>query len=120
VADTETARYCSEKIGQTEYMHAEKTLSMGVDDFRDGTSLSIRKKTEPLFLPSDIANLPELTGIVKFPNYHHLVTKFKYKSHPNANKEFEPLDALLIDNVIIEQDAIKRDLDNLKIDFEGI
>lgn len=120
VADTETARYCSEKIGETEYMHAEKTLSMGVDDFRDGTSLSIRKKREPLFLPSDIANLPELTGIVKFPNYHHLVTKFKYKSHAAANKEFEPLDALLIDNVIIEQDAIKRDLDNLKIDFEGI
>jgi type IV secretory pathway TraG/TraD family ATPase VirD4 len=120
VADTETARYCSEKIGDTEYMHGEKTLSMGVEDIRDGTSLSIRKKREPLFLPSDIVNLAELTGIVKFPNYHHLITKFEYKSHPADNKEFEPLDALLIDNVIIEQDAIKRDLDNLKIDFEGI
>jgi type IV conjugative transfer system coupling protein TraD len=120
VADTETARYCSEKIGETEYMHGEKTLSMGVDDIRDGTSLSIRKKREPLFLPSDIANLAELTGIVKFPNYHHLMTKFEYKRHAAANKEFEPLDALLIDNVIIEQEAIKRDLDNLKIDFEGV
>ena len=81
VNDTETASDSSKLIGDVENLKADKSLSMGLTDHKGGTSLSYHSKTEPLLLPSEIMNFPELTGVVRFANYPPVITKLKYKEY---------------------------------------
>jgi len=87
--DEQTAEISSKKIGESEFMEVERTRSMGVADYRDGTSLSERKKKEYLFLPSDIMSLPDLTAIVRIKGYHPFVTRFNYKKYPDLFEWFK-------------------------------
>ena len=64
-----------------EIFEAERTYSMGVTNFKDGTNISMRKRKEALLLASEIESLPDLTGIVKFPNHHHVKRAYSVGRH---------------------------------------
>lgn len=64
--DTPTARHVSENLGQVEQVEANEGMSYGVNDMRDGVNLSRVQVTRPLVLPTEIVNLPNLTGYLRF------------------------------------------------------
>jgi hypothetical protein len=128
VAD-QAAKTASQNIGDTEYIDAERSYSMGVKNFKDGTNLSERKKKESLILPSDLTNLPELTGIVKFPNYNYVLSRWHSGKDPTRPKEIYPdltepfvlRDDLLMENIVREQQEIRQRLEedlNIQIEEE--
>ena len=98
VADYESATICSQRIGETEYYETESSLSVGIQDFRDGTNYTQRKRKELLFLPADIQKLPELSAIVRFANNHSLISKFQFKHFPDLADPFEVREGLLLNN----------------------
>jgi len=113
----ESAKIASSNIGETEFMDSERSFTMGVKNWKDGTNLAQRKRKESLFLSSDISNLPDLTGIVKFPNYNYVVSKWGYKSYPAVNPAMAIRDDLLIENIKNEEEEIRRQLEEQELDI---
>jgi type IV secretory pathway TraG/TraD family ATPase VirD4 len=110
VADPKTARYLSDKIGETEFLETEETYSMGVADNRDGVSLMRRRKIEKLILPSEFQNLRDLRAYVKIPNIAAVtITDFRYKSYPTTTEPFVIREDLLLDNVVARQTSVMDD-----------
>lgn len=64
--DTPTARLLSENLGQAEQVEANEGMSYGVNDMRDGVNLSRAQVTRPLVLPTEIVNLENLHGFLRF------------------------------------------------------
>lgn len=64
--DTPTAKHVSENLGQVEQIEANEGMSYGVNDMRDGVNLSRMQVTRPLVMPTEIVNLPNLTGYLRF------------------------------------------------------
>ena len=64
--DTPTARHVSDNLGQVEQVEANEGMSYGVNDMRDGVNLSRAQVTRPLVMPTEIINLPNLTGYLRF------------------------------------------------------
>jgi len=64
--DTPTARHISDNLGQVEQVEANEGMSYGVNDMRDGVNLSRVQVTRPLVMPTEIVNLPNLTGYLRF------------------------------------------------------
>lgn len=83
VADPETAKFLSEKVGEREISEVEESQSMGPEDMRDGISLSRRKRVEKLLLPSQFLDLPNLHAYVKLPGYDVVKTRFVWKHYPH-------------------------------------
>lgn len=104
-------------IGETEYMEVERSQSMGPNDMRDGVNMRRHKKKEPLFLPSDIANLPDLTGIVKLRGYDFVMSEWTYQRPRQIHKPFVLRDDLILSNIVAEQQRIRERADNLTISF---
>jgi type IV secretory pathway TraG/TraD family ATPase VirD4 len=92
LADNTAAKIASERLGEAEYTEIDKSASMGVNSLKDGVSFSEKTKKESLFLPSEIIELPELTGIVRFANYGMLKTKLEYVDYPTKHKAFDMVD----------------------------
>jgi len=67
-ADMETARVCSDFIGNREVRQMDEAYSYGYNNTRDASTLTPRKAVEPLVIPDDITNLPSLHGFIKFPD----------------------------------------------------
>lgn len=81
VSDSETAKYASGRCGEQEYLEGEESQSMGPEDHRDGITIAKRKKRDPLVLPSEFLNLPDLTAYLKVPNYDLTKTIFRWKAY---------------------------------------
>jgi type IV conjugative transfer system coupling protein TraD len=64
--DRGTARLISENLGQVEQVEANEGMSYGVNDMRDGVNLSRVQVTRPLVMPTEVMNLPNLTGYLRF------------------------------------------------------
>ena len=64
--DTPTAKLVSENLGQVEQIEANEGMSYGVNDMRDGVNLSRMQVTRPLVMPTEIGNLPNLHGYLRF------------------------------------------------------
>ena len=64
--DRGTARLISENLGQVEQIEANEGMSYGVNDMRDGVNLSRVQVTRPLVMPTEVMNLPNLTGYLRF------------------------------------------------------
>ncbi|MEO0282253.1 MAG: type IV secretion system DNA-binding domain-containing protein [candidate division WOR-3 bacterium] len=123
VADPDTAQFFSRKIGDIEYSYIDETKSMGVEDYRDGISLSRKEKTKPLILPSDIMNLRDLKCFIKIPNYYITQTSLKYKSFTDVNPSFlmreglilseysEPTSINIVSHEINKEEEQKKDYD---------
>ncbi|MBA2935237.1 type IV secretion system DNA-binding domain-containing protein [Sphingomonas sp. CGMCC 1.13654] len=64
--DTPTAKHVSENLGQVEQVEANEGMSYGVNDMRDGINLSRMQVTRPLVLHTEVTNLPNLSGFLRF------------------------------------------------------
>jgi type IV secretory pathway TraG/TraD family ATPase VirD4 len=96
VKDVNTAKYCSELLGDIERFHSDKTLSMGETSFKNRASLNIKKQREALFLPSMIMDLRDLQCIVKFSNYPPVISPLTYQHYETRSASFELRDDLLL------------------------
>jgi type IV conjugative transfer system coupling protein TraD len=88
VADPDTAKFLSEKIGDTENLETEETYSMGPSEFRDGVSLARRRKRETLVLPSELMGLPDLTAYLKVGGLPLTKTRLRFQGHPVRGPAF--------------------------------
>ena len=64
--DTPTAKHVSENLGQVEQVEANEGMSYGVNDMRDGVNLSRMQVTRPLVMHTEVTNLPNLSGFLRF------------------------------------------------------
>ncbi|GLT01049.1 type IV conjugative transfer system coupling protein TraD [Sphingobium jiangsuense] len=64
--DTDTAELVSKNLGRVEQIEANEGMSYGVNDMRDGVNLSRMQVTRPLVLDTEVTNLPNLTGYLRF------------------------------------------------------
>ncbi|AMK25775.1 MULTISPECIES: type IV secretion system DNA-binding domain-containing protein [Sphingobium] len=64
--DTPTAKHVSENLGQVEQVEANEGMSYGVNDMRDGVNLSRIQVTRPLVMHTEVTNLPNLSGFLRF------------------------------------------------------
>jgi len=103
VSDPTTAKYLSDRIGKTEVIETDQTLSMGVADNRDGVSLMQRMREKDLVLPSEIMNLQDLEAYLKIANYSFTKIKFEYKRYPESCEPFIVRDDLLLNNIVADQ-----------------
>jgi hypothetical protein len=67
-ADLDTAEQGARYIGNREIRQMDEGYSYGYNNTRDASTLTPRKQVEPLVIPDDIMNLPQLHGFVKFPD----------------------------------------------------
>ena len=107
VADPDTARFLSEKIGDIEYSEAEESRSMGVEDQKDGINISRRKQTKKLMLPSQIQTLKDLHGVLKFPNYDYAETVLEYKNYKDVADSFVCRADLNLGSIAQQETAIR-------------
>ena len=104
VSDPRTAKYLVDKIGDTEIMEAEETYSMGVANYRDGVSLTQRRKRQRLILDSELMNLPDLHAYVKVPNNPSItLSRFGIREYPARTTSFVIRDNLLLEAVMEKQ-----------------
>ena len=99
-------------------MDTERSRSMGPHDMRDGVSIRENKKRELLFLPSDISNLPDLTGIVKLRGYDFVLSKWIYDPPGPHHEPFTLRDDLILANIVAEQRRIREQVDQIEIQFD--
>ena len=67
-ADPDTSKWCATFIGEHEVYDMEEGYTYGFNNARDAVSLSARKSTEMLVMPSELGDLRRLTGYLKFPD----------------------------------------------------
>jgi len=104
VSDPRTAKYLVDKIGDTEIMEAEETYSMGVANYRDGVSLTQRRKRQRLILDSELMNLPDLHAYVKVPNNPSItLSRFAIREYPAKTTSFIIRENLLLDTLVERQ-----------------
>jgi len=87
--DPNSCEYMSRLFGETEILETDESLSMGPADYRDGLSITRRRKTERLLLPSQFTLLKDLECYLKLLSYDITKTKIQFKSFEQKNKAFE-------------------------------
>ncbi|MGE4307215.1 MAG: type IV secretion system DNA-binding domain-containing protein [Novosphingobium sp.] len=87
--DTPTAKHVSENLGQVEQIEANEGMSYGVNDMRDGVNLSRMQVTRPLVMHTEVTNLPNLSGYLRFGRDLPVVRfKDKFNSLPTIAEGF--------------------------------
>jgi type IV conjugative transfer system coupling protein TraD len=87
--DTPTAKHVSENLGQVEQVEANEGMSYGVNDMRDGVNLSRMQVTRPLVLPTEVTNLPNLAGFLRFGRSLPVIRfQDKYNALPSVGEAF--------------------------------
>lgn len=88
--DTPTAKHVSENLGQVEQVEANEGMSYGVNDMRDGVNLSRMQVTRPLVMHTEVTNLPNLCGYLRFGR-NLPVVRFEdsYNRTPSIGAAFE-------------------------------
>lgn len=64
--DTDTAEHVSKNLGRVEQVEANEGMSYGVNDMRDGVNLSRMQVTRPLVMDTEVTNLPNFSGFLRF------------------------------------------------------
>jgi type IV secretory pathway TraG/TraD family ATPase VirD4 len=104
IGDPDTAQYLVRKVGDTEILETEETVSMGVSNYRDGVSMTKRRKRQRLLMDSHFLDLPDLQAYAKVPNKRFItLTKFNYKKYPEKIIPFIIRDNLRMDTVDLGQ-----------------
>lgn len=87
--DTPTAKHVSENLGQVEQVEANEGMSYGVNDMRDGVNLSRLQVTRPLVMHTEVTNLPNLSGYLRFGRNLPVVRfEDKYNDIPSCSAAF--------------------------------
>lgn len=88
--DTPTAKHVSENLGQVEQVEANEGMSYGVNDMRDGVNLSRMQVTRPLVMHTEVTNLPNLVGYLRFGRNLPVVRfEDRYNTVPSASIAFK-------------------------------
>jgi type IV conjugative transfer system coupling protein TraD len=88
-ADMETARVCSDWIGNREVRQMDEAYSYGYNNTRDASTLTARQAVEPLVIPDDITNLPALHGFIKYPDgFPAARIKLQWEDYPQVAMPF--------------------------------
>lgn len=91
--DTPTAKHVSENLGQVEQVEANEGMSYGVNDMRDGVNLSRMQVTRPLVMHTEVTNLPNLAGYLRFGRNLPVVRfQDKYNAEPSIAVAFDQRD----------------------------
>lgn len=86
--DPNSCEYLSRLFGETEILETDESLSMGPADYRDGLSITRRRKTERLLLPSQFTLLKDLECYLKMLSYDITKTKIQFKQFEKKNESF--------------------------------
>ncbi|MCS7214963.1 MAG: type IV secretion system DNA-binding domain-containing protein [Thermodesulfovibrio sp.] len=86
--DPNSCEYMSKVFGETEILETDESVSMGPYDVRDGLSITRRRKTERLLLPSQFTLLKDLECYLKMLSYEITKTKINFKRHEQKNISF--------------------------------
>ncbi|MBO9582066.1 MAG: type IV secretion system DNA-binding domain-containing protein [Sphingobium sp.] len=91
--DTPTAKHVSENLGQVEQVEANEGMSYGVNDMRDGVNLSRMQVTRPLVMHTEVNNLPNLVGFLRFGRDLPVIRfEDSYNKLPSVAPAFEERD----------------------------
>jgi type IV secretory pathway TraG/TraD family ATPase VirD4 len=114
VSDPRTAKYLIDKIGDTEILETEETLGMGVSNYRDGVSMTERRKRQRLIIDSELMTLPDLNAYVKVPNNPFItLTRFAIKDYPARTTTFIIRDNLILETITEKQPIIEPVTENV-------
>jgi len=80
----------SKWLGEEEIEEAKESVSYGAHQMRDGKSINMHKSIRRLVLPTEVAQLPDLTCYLKFPGKFP-ITKLKmtYNDIKKQHEEFQ-------------------------------
>ena len=89
--DKDTAQWSADSLGRAEIEEVSEAFSYGANTIRDGVSLTPRRELRPLALASEIMQLPNLQGYLKFPGPLPVAgIKLGYVARPKAAERFVP------------------------------
>ncbi len=90
-SDPETSEAMSKALGEHEVIRENKNRTSGGG--KTNTSRSEKIDKERVVMPSEIANLPDLTGIISFAGDYPIARfKTKYVEYPTVNQPFVDMD----------------------------
>tara|TARA_R110002095_G_scaffold216176_2_gene212378 strand:+ start:79 stop:1785 length:1707 start_codon:yes stop_codon:yes gene_type:complete len=78
--ESQACEQISKWLGEEEIEEAKESLSYGAHQMRDGVSLNQQKSRRRLVLPTEVAQLPDLTCYLKFPGKFP-ISKLKMSYH---------------------------------------
>lgn len=67
-SDNETAQLMSETLGERVMHRVAENTTYGANSIRDGVGLAAREEKEPVYLPTELMNLPSLQGVIRVSN----------------------------------------------------
>ena len=89
--DKDTAQWSADSLGRAEIEEVSEAFSYGANTIRDGVSLTPKRELRPLALASEIMQLPNLQGYLKFPGPLPVAgIKLGYVARPKAAERFVP------------------------------
>ena len=89
--DKDTAQWSADSLGRAEIEEVSEGFSYGANTIRDGVSLTPKRELRPLALASEIMQLPNLHGYLKFPGPLPAAgIKLGYMARPKAAERFVP------------------------------
>lgn len=106
VADPDTAKFLSRRFGEAQWWDTNENHSMGVEDGRDGLTISRQKRIEALVLDSEIMSLPKLKGYLKIPEQNPVLIMLEIKEANNLpvlNQAFELKEGLSFEDIVLKE-----------------
>ena len=89
--DKDTAQWSADSLGRAEIEEVSEGVSYGANTIRDGVSLTPKRELRPLALASEIMQLPNLQGYLKFPGPLPVAgIRLDYVVRPKAAERFVP------------------------------
>ena len=89
--DKDTAQWSADSLGRAEIEEVSEAFSYGANTIRDGVSLTPKRELRPLALASEIMQLPNLQGYLKFPGPLPVAgIRLDYVVRPKAAERFVP------------------------------
>ena len=89
--DKDTAGWSADSLGRAEIEEVAEGVSYGANTIRDGVSLTPKRELRPLALASEIMQLPNLHGYLKFPGPLPVAgIELDYVARPKIAERFVP------------------------------
>lgn len=87
--ESRSAEWASKAFGQTDFVETSEGISYGVNDIRDGVSLSKTRKQRPIILPTEITQQKDLEAFLKLGRgYPVTQVKVEFQSLPEVAEAF--------------------------------
>lgn len=83
--DPDTAKFMSDQLGRAQMRRVDESISFGANSQRDGVNINAREELEPVALPEDLMNQPQMQGFIKVASaregeaFPAATLKFRYR-----------------------------------------